>query len=165
MTHNFIALALNTVYYGVVCVVCLVLGALTLNNLPMGAKPGFSKRLRKYLTTNIAQTAVDSEYPELELPTLVGSARLILTRVERAIATLGWEVTLLDNNELEVNAEIQSAIFRFKDDISVKLIQVQNVVEIHIVSKSRIGKGDFGTNTRHILNLLNAIDRQIEIET
>ena len=165
MTENLIALLANTIFYAVVLIVSLILGAFTLNNLPMGDKPGFIARLKHYLTSNVAKTEINSIYPELELPTLAASPRLLLTRIERAMVTLGWDVASLDNTDLTVDAVIQSAVLRFKDDLSVKLVPVNQIVEIHIISTSRVGRGDLGTNTRHILNLLQAIDRQIEIET
>ena len=45
----------------------LAIGALMQNRLPWSDPPGFGKRLRTYLTANIAETADDTKFPELSM--------------------------------------------------------------------------------------------------
>lgn len=160
-----IQFTLNTLFYLIVIIIFLVLGGLTLNNLPMSSEPGFWPRLKQYLTRNVAKTEEDSPYPELELPVVKASPRLLVTQVERAIVSLGWEVTQFDEKDYKIKAVVTSSIFRFKDDIEVWLEPIGTHVAIHITSSSRVGKGDLGANTRHILDLLHRIEQQIALES
>ncbi|MBW2442530.1 MAG: DUF1499 domain-containing protein, partial [Deltaproteobacteria bacterium] len=50
----------------------------------------------------------------------------------------------------------ETALFKFKDDIQIRLNIGDCGTELHIRASSRIGRGDLGANTRHILELMNA---------
>jgi len=56
---------------------------------------------------------------------------------------------------------VETRLWRFRDDVEVKLIPGERGTEIHVRSASRVGKGDFGTNTRHILSLLQCLGRTV----
>ena len=73
---------------------------------------------------------------------------------------LGWQIIDSDNHEYRIRAIVESELFKFRDDFSVQLIVGESGTELHLHSQSRIGRGDFGTNSRHILNLLQILARQ-----
>lgn len=164
MSNLPLPMLLNGAFYLIVLVICLVLGALTLNNLPMNMPPGFAARLKQYATQNTAKTEANAKFPELELPIVSANPKDLLTQIERAMTILGWEVSQIDQEKLTIEAVVTTALFRFKDDVTVELKRENHQVALFITSTSRVGKGDLGANTRHILDLLNTLDKQIDIE-
>lgn len=72
---------------------------------------------------------------------------------------LGWEIHDHDPRSHTLHAVVESRLWRFRDDVIVKLVPGEWGTEIHIRACSRVGKGDLGANTRHILNLLQCLSR------
>jgi hypothetical protein len=161
MNATLLTLLVNTVTFLLAVFGCLIIGALMLNNLPLGDPPGLFARLRTYLTTNSAETKRNHPFPELELPRAALNPGLLLTRLELTVDTLGWEIVEVDAQNFELHAVVETPLFKFKDDILVKLNATTSGTEIYIRSSSRVGRGDLGTNTRHILDLLAMLRQQV----
>lgn len=161
MNSPLILLISNTIVFLAATLGCLVLGALMLNNLPMGAPPGFRKRLWTYLTTHVAETRADHPFPELELPCVAMAPGPLFTRLEHTVELLGWHLVDSDARAHRLHAVAETPLFRFKDDVYVQLEVGQRGTEIHIRSRSRVGRGDLGANTRHILDLMEMLGRQV----
>ena len=69
---------------------------------------------------------------------------------------LGWQITRRERNEFE--AEATTPLFRFVDDVSVRVVTGANgngVIDIR--SKSRDGKGDLGANANRIRTFSAAV--------
>lgn len=157
----FIALLINSIAFLGAVIGCLIIGALALNNVPLGAPPGLMRRLWTYLTTNVAETRRDHPFPELELPCVAIPPGALFTRIEHTVELLNWEIVDTDPREHTLHAVAETTLFRFRDDILIKLEAGKFGTEIHIRARSRIGRGDLGANTRHILNLLEMLGRQV----
>lgn len=140
---------------------CLALGALMLNNVPLGTPPGLRRRLRTYLTRNVAETRRNHPFPELELPSVPMTPGSLFTRLEFTIELLGWELVESDARQQRLHAVVETTLLKFKDDVIVQLQASNRGTEIHIRSSSRVGKADLGANTRHILDLLNMLGQQV----
>jgi uncharacterized protein (DUF1499 family) len=68
----------------------------------------------------------------------------------RAAESLGWQMTY-DNQEAgTLEATETSRIFRFVDDISIRVRPDGTGSVIDVRSKSRVGRGDMGANARRI---------------
>lgn len=132
---------------------CLLVGGLMLNDPPLGETPGFWPRLRTYLTTNVAETRAGHPYPELELRVYRLPDSVLLERVQRAVDMLGWKVVDVDLPQRRITAVVSTRIFRFRDDVEIVITPAPGGAELHVRSASRIGRGDLGANTRHILDL------------
>ncbi|MDX1653980.1 MAG: DUF1499 domain-containing protein [Candidatus Competibacteraceae bacterium] len=147
----------------VVLVVLMALGliaaALVRNQVPLTAAPGPAKRLKAYLSRNMAETRRDHPFPELELPCPAQPPEVLWERLERAVARLGWQMMEADPGERRLRAVVTTPLWRFKDDLEVRLIPASCGTEIHIRSSSRVGRGDLGANSRHILDLLTALEQ------
>lgn len=130
------------------------------NNLPMTSTPGLMKRLSIYLSINIAETSDNSIFPELKTPKYDLSPDELFSRVKKAIDILGWRIEKIDENNREIHAIIETKFFKFKDDIKIKVDfdQVKKS-SLHIYSSSRVGKSDFGTNSKHILDIIEQIEK------
>ncbi|HXH03819.1 MAG TPA: DUF1499 domain-containing protein [Candidatus Competibacteraceae bacterium] len=156
-----LTLLVNTVTLFIAALGCLLMGALVINNPPLGDPPGMWVRLRTYLTQNVAETRRDHEFHELELRCYRLPPKALFTRVEHAIHLLDWEVVEIDPRQHTLHAVITTPLFRFKDDLYVRLQVAACGTELHIRSQSRVGRGDLAANTRHILDLLEVLSRQL----
>jgi uncharacterized protein (DUF1499 family) len=68
----------------------------------------------------------------------------------RAAESLGWQITYSNAESGALEATETSRIFRFVDDISVRLRPDGTATLIDVRSKSRVGRGDMGANAKRI---------------
>jgi uncharacterized protein (DUF1499 family) len=52
-------------------------------------------------------------------------------------------------------------VFRFKDDVNVRIRREGAKTKVSVRSKSRMGTMDFGQNARNVRELLAALDREM----
>jgi uncharacterized protein (DUF1499 family) len=81
---------------------------------------------------------------------------------EKAIATtqsLGWEIVNQDPEGLTINARETSRLFKFVDDIVIRVTPDGSVAVIDLRSKSRDGRGDLGANAARIDRFVQAFER------
>lgn len=69
--------------------------------------------------------------------------------------------TLEDGDEPELRAVRRSRIFRFEDDVTVRVSARDGGSEAVFESASRVGKGDLGQNPRNLRALLEAVYRRL----
>lgn len=98
------------------------------------------------------------------------SFEMLLKEIENK---LGWEIVSADKNSRRIEAVATTAILRFKDDI---VIEVRDSSEgslssvntdkkdaakswVHMRSRSRLGKSDFGANAKRIRLFLEGISQ------
>jgi uncharacterized protein (DUF1499 family) len=136
----------------------LVLGVIVANDLPLGAPPGTLVRLTTYLTTHRAETREDSLFPELRPRAYATGASVLFARVRTVLAEQPrWRIVDEDAATRTVHAVVTSALFGFEDDVVVRVVPepVRPVVLVH--ATSRVGRGDLGTNARHVLDVYAAL--------
>lgn len=142
--------------------VLMILVALLKNDLPWGDPPGFGKRLTTYLNTNVAETTIDSVFPELIPRRYALDIEVLKNLIVEAIEKLDWEIEEPFEQDNNLHAVVSTRLFGFKDDVYIKLESgAGDTVLISVRSASRTGKGDLGTNTRHILDLFETLDNVI----
>lgn len=152
---------INTVIFFIAGAGCLVVGSIILNNPPIHDPPGFAERFKTYLTTNVAETRTNHPFPELELRCYPTTPKLLFTRIEHAVNLLGWDILDSDPAQYRLHAIVVTSLLKFKDDVDIHLNLASCGTELHIRSSSRVGRGDLGANTRHILDLMTTLERQI----
>lgn len=135
----------------------LVAGGLFLNRPPLLSPPGVLERLKVYLTTNVAETHPEHRFPELRTPLVPLDARETRTAVLAAMQELGWQQVEVTSDG--VQAVVVSPLFRFRDDLTVRLEETGGRTRLNARSASRIGKGDLAANARHLRELFAAVDR------
>jgi uncharacterized protein (DUF1499 family) len=138
----------------------LAVGGLVLNNPPLYDAPGFGRRLLTYLTTNVAETRRDHPFPELELRCYRLSPTVLFSRIEQAVEALGWEILERNPECHHLHARASTPLLKFQDDLEIRLAVTGRGTEVHVRSSSRVGKGDLGANSRHILDLFQILARQ-----
>lgn len=58
--------------------------------------------------------------------------------------------------------EATTPVFRFKDDVSIRVEEKASHCLIHFRSRSRVGLGDLGANARRILELQESLEALVE---
>ena len=101
---------------------------------------------------NDVKTGETPEYPELQPQHFMVPAYRAFDAALATVQEFGWEITREDRQAGEIEAVDRTLIFRFKDDvtITIKPGSGENCT-VYVHSRSRVGKGDFGTNARRIL--------------
>ncbi len=156
---RFMSGLLQVVFFLVVVSAALLSAGLIANKLPWMDPPGVGTRLMTYLSTNVAETAADSPFPELKPRAYAAPAAFMFDVARRAAKALKWELTNIDPETKKIEAVVTTQVIGFKDDV---IIQVEATGEesckLLVRSASRVGKGDLGANTRHVMNLIETVN-------
>jgi uncharacterized protein (DUF1499 family) len=113
----------------------------------------------RWFTQNWADTDQpgDPTLPPAELPLPLPE---VLERVQSAIRGLArWQVETVDAATGTIKATRRTQLWRFVDDVSIRLEAGAGVTRVHARSQSRVGVGDFGQNRRNLLELFRALAR------
>lgn len=148
------------VMLGLVALLAVVLGinSLMLNRLPWDQPPGFKERLGIYLTEHVAQTRAGHILPELEPHGYAQPPAVLFDAVAEAVRALRWRLESADSTAYRLHAVVTTPLLRFHDDVAVQVVTTaEGLSRLNVRSASRMGKADFGTNSRHILNLYQAL--------
>jgi uncharacterized protein (DUF1499 family) len=132
------------------------------NAPPWSEPPGFGARLQAYLNTHVAETIESSAFPELRprhyddvLPDhLYGMLEQVMARLPR------WQVVERNPTLRTIKAVVATQFLGFRDDVSIRVIPGADKRGsiLFVASESRVGRGDLGANTRHLLDLYAALD-------
>jgi uncharacterized protein (DUF1499 family) len=96
-------------------------------------------------------------YPDLAPIEVATSPADTFTAAKAAIESFGWQVTAADPAAGTIEATDTSRIFRFVDDIAVRMRPLATGTRVDVRSKSRVGKGDMGANAARIRRLRDAL--------
>ncbi len=143
----------------------LLVGGLLGNHLPWSDPPGLGARLATYFQTNVAETRPDSPFPELQTRSYDLAPEVLFDQVHQAVERLGWDMTQVQPEHWTIQAIVTSRLWHFKDDVTLRVQpEAPNRSSLYLLSASRIGEGDLGTNSRHILDLYQAL-RAVQAQT
>ena len=89
---------------------------------------------------NDIRTGETPEYPDLQVQRFAGRQKgEVFDAVLEANADQGL-----------VEAVATVPIFRFRDDVTVTVSETDGTIDVHVRSRSRVGKSDLGENARRI---------------
>jgi uncharacterized protein (DUF1499 family) len=111
----------------------------------------------RWFTRNWADTDEpgDPSVVPVELPLPRAEA---LAHVEKTLRRLPlFQVESVDAAQGIVRAMRRTRLWRFIDDVTVRLEPVAGGTRVHARSKARVGVGDLGQNRRNLLVLLRAL--------
>jgi uncharacterized protein (DUF1499 family) len=153
----------------------LCLGMLALLVLAVSAAPGAGLPAINDITTNpddppafsalaraaeergapmkpLDQATVDAQKAAYDLAPipLDAAPREALARAERAARELGWTVVASEPAAGRLEAYDVTGIFRFVDDVVIRVRPSNGGSLVDVRSKSRVGKGDVGANAARI---------------
>ena len=93
---------------------------------------------------------VAEHYADLAPAVLAESPTAAFERATAAGEALGWDIVAKDGGALAFYARDTSSLFRFVDDIVVRVQPTASGSQIDMRSKSRDGKSDLGANAKRI---------------
>ena len=96
-------------------------------------------------------TALQREaYPDLEPIRVPDAPDVALGRAVEAAEDLGWHVVEIDEGEHRLEATVTSRVFRFVDDVVVRVRPDGGGSIVDVRSTSRVGESDLGANAARI---------------
>ena len=114
---------------------------------------------------NVVETGRTPEYPDLQDRTYSASPQRVGQAVKDALeGRPGWTVQGSGQGPggVAISAIHETRVFRFEDDVTVKIRREGGRTVVSVRSASRIGEWDFGQNARNIRELLAALDEELQ---
>jgi uncharacterized protein (DUF1499 family) len=97
-------------------------------------------------------------YPDLATIRLAAPPAEAFAQAQRAAESLGWDVVAADPARGVLEAQQVSRLFRFVDDVVVRVRPADGGSLVDVRSKSRDGQGDLGVNAARIRAFAAALD-------
>lgn len=123
---------------------------------PSQLVPDYMGRDMSYPPDFAAQ--VREAYPDLAPIELDEPPREAFSRALATAKSMGWEITRKDEVEGVFDAKDTTAIFRFVDDVTVRVRPSANGSSVDMRSKSRDGRSDLGANAARIRSFASALE-------
>ena len=101
-------------------------------------------------TINDVSTGQTKEYPDVQPQRFAQSRENVFAAALSVTQSLNWEIRLNAPEEGLIEAVDTTPLMKFKDDVTITVGTEGAVSVVNVRSKSRIGKGDFGTNAKRI---------------
>ncbi len=101
-----------------------------------------------------------ASYPDIQPLVLPVPPEQAFERALAAARGMGWEIVEANPAEGRIEATAETFWFRFKDDVVVRITPAQGGSRIDVRSKSRVGRGDMGTNARRVRSYLARVQRE-----
>jgi uncharacterized protein (DUF1499 family) len=90
---------------------------------------------------------------------LVAPAEAI-AMLQRAIGDLPrWRIESVDAAAGTLHATRRSRLWRFTDDVAIRVEAIGSGTRVHARSQARVGKADLGQNRRNLLELFRQLTR------
>lgn len=100
---------------------------------------------------------VRESYPDLKPLRLSSAPEASFEHAIRTAESLGWEIVSRSRSRGVFDAQQVSSIFRFVDDITVRIVADGDGSRVDMRSKSRDGKSDLGANAARIRSFFDAL--------
>lgn len=111
---------------------------------------------------NRAETGKTPEYPDLQLLTVaLPPSRVFEAALAVARSLPRWTVVKADPATGVIEAEARTRLWRFVDDVTIRIAGQGWRSTVSVLSASRVGKGDLGQNARNIRAFLDALRRAL----
>jgi len=112
-------------------------------------------------TINDVKTGETPRYADLQPQRFNQSYEHVFAVALTTAKALGWEVTAQDLAQGELHAVATTPVFHFKDDVTITIRREGEGVLVNVRSRSRVGKGDLGTNARRIRRFQAELSKQM----
>ncbi|TFG98065.1 MAG: DUF1499 domain-containing protein [Myxococcales bacterium] len=156
--------ALTGLLLGIVVVACVAfaarpgIGVPAINDITTDPSdpPAFSDPGKSYPGAEFAE-AQRAAYADLAPIPFEGPPDAAFAASLAAAQELGWEIASQDAEDGTFEATDTTVIFRFVDDVSVRVRPDAGASKVDLRSKSRDGKGDLGANAARIRAFRDAL--------
>ena len=100
---------------------------------------------------------VRASYPDLAPLVVEAPVEATYARALETAKSLGWEIAAQNDAETSFDAHESTKLFRFVDDVVVRVRAEGTGSRVDVRSKSRDGRGDLGANAARIRRFLDAM--------
>jgi uncharacterized protein (DUF1499 family) len=97
-------------------------------------------------------------YPDIQPLRLGVAPNIAFERAKGAAEEMGWQVVAEEPSAGRIEAVATTFWFGFKDDVVIRVAADGAGSRVDIRSKSRVGRGDVGTNARRIRDYLKRLN-------
>lgn len=118
--------------------------------------PGYAGRDMAY--PDDFKTIVREGYPDLAPLRVSTPPAVAFTKTVATAEAAGWEIVHRDASAGRFDAQDVSTLFRFVDDVTVRVLPDGNGSRIDMRSKSRDGRSDLGANAKRIRAYFEALE-------
>jgi len=109
-------------------------------------------------TINDVRTGATPEYPDIQPQRFSKPADQVFAAALATAREMDLDITSQSAEKGEIQAVATTRVLRFNDDVT---ITVARDGQVNVRSKSRIGKGDLGTNARRIRDFQSRLSRKL----
>lgn len=99
---------------------------------------------------NEVRTGETPQYADLQPQRFNQPVATVFTAALTLVQARGWDVRLTEPAAGIIEATATTRLLKFKDDVTITITPEGGGTVVNLRSKSRIGKGDLGTNARRI---------------
>ena len=104
-------------------------------------------------------------YPDIQPITVQGTREQVYAQVMALVEVSGWEVVYRESDVGVMQAVARTPLFRFEDDVVIRLLDSAHGTRLDMRSKSRFGRGDRGANAARIDMFLNQLQAEVKDQT
>jgi uncharacterized protein (DUF1499 family) len=97
-------------------------------------------------------------YPDIQPAVLAAGPEVAFARALAAAQAMGWEIVDAQPKEGRIEATATTFWFGFNDDVVVRITPLSAGSRIDVRSKSRVGRGDTGTNAQRVRAYLKRLN-------
>jgi hypothetical protein len=126
---------------------------------PSSIVPSYVGRDMSYPADFVPQ--VRAAYPDLAALETTESPRTVYERAIDLAEELGWEITARSDERMVFDAEDETSLFRFVDDVTLRVEPIAGGARVDMRSKSRDGRGDLGANAARIRDFLSRLEKSL----
>lgn len=99
---------------------------------------------------NDIQTGATPQYADLQPQRFNQPVEKVFDAALAVSQAMGWDFRERSREKGIIEAVATTRLFKFKDDVTITITSEGAATVVNVRSKSRIGKGDLGTNARRI---------------
>ena len=89
-------------------------------------------------------------YPDIQPLRLAVAPNIAFERAKGAVEEMGWQIVREEASAGRIDAVASTFWFGFKDDVVIRVSADGSGSRVDVRSKSRVGRGDLGTNAQRI---------------
>lgn len=111
---------------------------------------------------NVVETGRTPEYPDIQPRAYRAGPAQVFDAALHAVQRMPrWSLVSHQPATGEIRVEGRTLVWRFVDDILIRVKVRADDAVVEVRSASRVGRGDFGQNARNIRSFLQELDRQV----
>ena len=113
---------------------------------------------------NDVKTGATPEYPDIQPIVFKSDSVTTFWTAARTAKTMPlWVLTSVQQKDLTIRAEARTPTLGFVDLVEIKIVAVEEGVQVQMRSRSQVGRSDFGVNARRIETYFQRLKTNMEI--